>query len=111
MINNFGEKIEEARKRECDLMVNNLANITQVEKEKYTKKKDCIWSKEGMEALVALSLFRLEQKKRALRTGSLFYYLCLTKLLVPLNPCILLGLPFPTDSNEDFLFEYSLHPS
>ena len=39
MINNFGEKIEEARKRECDLMVNNLANITQVEKEKYTKKK------------------------------------------------------------------------
>ena len=39
MINNFGEKIEEARKRECDLMVNNLANITQVEKEKYTKKR------------------------------------------------------------------------
>ena len=55
MINDFGEKIGGARKdlwKERGLMVEDLDGMTQDEKEKYVK-KDCIWPKEDMKALVA----------------------------------------------------------
>ena len=55
MINDFGEKIGGARKdlwKERGLMVEDLDGMTQGEKEKYVK-KDCIWPKEDMKALVA----------------------------------------------------------
>ena len=55
MINDFGEKIGGARKdvwKERGLMVEDLNGMTQGEKEKYVK-KDCIWPKEDMKALVA----------------------------------------------------------
>ena len=55
MINDFGEKIGGARKdlwKERGLMVEDLDGMTQSEKEKYVK-KDCVWPKEDMKALVA----------------------------------------------------------
>ena len=55
MINDFGEKIGGARKdlwKERGLMVEDLNGMTQGEKEKYVK-KDCVWPKEDMKALVA----------------------------------------------------------
>ncbi len=55
MINDFGEKIGGARKdvwKERGLMVEDLDGMTQGEKEKYVK-KDCVWPKEDMKALVA----------------------------------------------------------
>lgn len=55
MIIDFGEKIGGARKdlwKERGLMVEDLDGMTQGEKEKYVK-KDCVWPKEDMKALVA----------------------------------------------------------
>lgn len=55
MINDFGEKIGCARKdhwKERGLMVEDLDGMTQGEKEKYSK-KDCVWPKEDIKALVA----------------------------------------------------------
>lgn len=63
MINDFGEKIGGARKdiwKERGLMVENLADMMQGEKEKYVK-KDCVCPKEDMKALVTLSLFFLNK--------------------------------------------------
>lgn len=61
MINDFGEKIGGARKdlwKERGLMVEDLDGMTQGEKEKYVK-KDCIWPKEDMKALVADGMLQI----------------------------------------------------
>lgn len=55
MIKDFGEKIGGARKdlwKERGLMVEDLEEMTSAEKDKYVK-KDCVWPKADMKALVA----------------------------------------------------------